>query len=163
MDIDVVVAALRAFASCPPDCFIVKQFISILMIITKPHLILWWMCDIVLVQVNQVCGKEEIYSACLQTIPRLLWDNKRESWETVLDLVQKISNAMGREGKWLAIICYQKTVRSYSRFCWDVIHLAISCLSCLMQVQQQFMKKNWPCTNHNWQFWVDPLSSKRVS
>lgn len=66
MDFDVVVAALPALAACPPNYFIVKQVLSILMIITNPppHQIFWWMCEIVF-----VCGKEEIYFACFQTIP----------------------------------------------------------------------------------------------
>lgn len=97
MDFDVVVAALPAFASCPPDCFIVKQFLSILMIITKPP------PDPLVDVRHRLCtGEPGVWQGrdifCMFSDHSYgFYEITGESLETFLDLVQKITNAMGRK------------------------------------------------------------------
>lgn len=96
----------------------------------NPQLILWW-CDIVFEQVNQVCVARKRYILdVFRPFLWLVWDNS-ESFETCVDLVQKKLTLC--VGKWLAgQNLSTKNVRLYFWYGRDDIHLAISCLNCLM-------------------------------
>lgn len=131
------------------------------MIITNPHLILWWMCDVVLVQVNQVCGKEEIYSACFQTIPLAFVRKQARALRNCSRHCAINTNAMGRK-----MIGHNLLPKNRTLLLMILLrcYLSYNFLSQLFGANTTTIhEKNWPCTIHNRQFWVDPLSCKRVS